>query len=199
METKASQDKQNQRDLELVKLSLQDAKNFGRIIEKYEAKLLRYVLYFTNLGQESAEDILQETFIKVFKNLNAFDQKLSFSSWIYRIAHNEAINFIKKSSGKEVLSLESSDEEVASLINILKSSEDVVAQVDKKHLAEKVREVLKLMREDYREILVLKFLEDYDYTEISDILKKPMGTIGVLISRAKENFKHTAENLKLKF
>lgn len=199
METKPVKEKQDLQDLDLVRLSLEDANKFGLIIEKYEAKLLRYVSYFTGLGQEPAEDVLQETFIKVFKNLNAFDQSLSFSSWIYRIAHNEAINYLKKSSGKEVLSLQSNDEEVAQLINILRSDDDVEKQVDKKNVAERVREVLKLMREDYREILVLKYLEDYDYNEISDILKKPLGTVGVLISRAKENFKKTAENLKLNF
>jgi RNA polymerase sigma-70 factor (ECF subfamily) len=187
-------------DLELVRMSIEDANNFGLIIEKYEPKLLRYVTYFTGMGRDAAEDVLQETFLKVFRNLNAFNQSLSFSSWIYRIAHNEAVNYLKKNSGKEVLSLEGGDDdETASLINILQSDENVEHQVDKRQMGERVREVLKLMREDYREILVLKYLEDYDYNEISDILKKPLGTVGVLISRAKDNFRQTAEKLKLNF
>jgi len=186
-------------DLELVRLSLIDANNFGQIIEKYEPKLLRYISYFTGLSHDSAEDVLQETFLKVFRNLNGFNQSLSFSSWIYRIAHNEAINYLKKNSSKDVLSLEGDDDEAASLIDILQSDDDVVKTVDKHQMAEKVRQVLKLLRDEYREILVLKYLEDYDYIEISDILKKPLGTVGVLLSRAKESFKQTAKKLQISF
>ena len=191
--------KQEKTDLELVCLTLQDADFFGQIIERYEKKLMRYVLYFTGLGPDAAADILQEALIKVYRNLNGFNQSLSFSSWIYRIVHNEAVNYLRKNSNRQVVSLETDDEEAASLIDILQSEDDVVQIVDKRKLVEQVKEVLKLMREDYREILVLKYLEDYDYNEISDILKKPLGTVGVLLSRAKENFKQTAQKLKISF
>jgi RNA polymerase sigma-70 factor (ECF subfamily) len=139
---------------------------------------------------------LQETFIKTYKNLNGFNQSLTFSSWIYRIARNEALNYLKKHKNKH-LSLEAEDHENIALINILASNEDIQLKVSNKETAARVREVLNLLRDDYREVLVLKYLEDYDYNEISAILKRPTGTVGVLISRAKEAFKQLAEKNNL--
>ena len=80
---------ENLSDLQLVKLSLKDHQNFRYLVERYEPLLLRYMRRIANVSKEEAEDLLQEIFIKVYKNLNGFDQKLKFSSWIYRIAHNE--------------------------------------------------------------------------------------------------------------
>ena len=176
-------------DVELVKLSLQSAENFRFIIEKYQPKLLRYITYFTGLDQNHAEDIVQETFLKVYRNLNGFNPHLNFSSWIYRIAHNEALNYLKKNKKHHHVSLENDEEGAVSLINVLASEENVSHNYSRQEMAEKVWNILSLMREDYREVLILKFIEDYDYNRISEILKKPLGTVGVLISRAKESFK----------
>jgi len=192
---KASQ-QNNKLDIELVQKALLDPEAFGAIIERYESKLMRYLTAFTNLDRQSAEDILQETFIKTYKNLNGFNQSLTFSSWIYRIARNEALNYLKKHKHKAV-SLEAEDQENIALINILASDEDIHLKVTNQETAAKVRDVLNLLREDYREVLVLKFLEDYDYNEISAILKKPIGTVGVLIARAKEAFRQLAEKNNL--
>lgn len=182
-------------DAELVKLSLQSAENFGLIIQKYEQKLLRYITYFTGLDLQHAEDIVQETFLKVYRNLNGFNPRLNFSSWIYRIAHNEALNYLKKNKRNAYVSLENDQEGATSLINVLASDENISHNYSRQELAQKVWKILSLMREDYREILILKFIEDYDYNHISEILKKPLGTVGVLISRAKENFKSYAQSV----
>ena len=179
-------------DNELVRLSLQDANHFGQIVERYEKKLLRYIIYFTGVSREMAEDILQDTMINVYKNLNSFNPKLKFSSWIYRIAHNQALNTIRAEKNKGAVSLDAEDDESLSLIKVLASEENLVAKVEQKVMSEKVADIMKLMREDYRELLVLRFLDDYDYSEICDILRKPLGTVGVMIARAKEDFKNLA-------
>ena len=75
------------------------------------------------------------------------------------------------------------------LLNILASSEDLAKELERKYTAEEVRTVLDSMDERYKEVLVLKFLDEKDYKEISDILEKPMGTVATLISRAKKQFK----------
>lgn len=179
-------------DGELVKLSLQNADNFGQIVERYEKKLLRYIIYFTGVNRQLAEDILQDTMINVYKNLNSFNPKLKFSSWIYRIAHNQALNAIRAEKNKGAVSLDAEDDESVSLIKVLASEENLVAKVEQQVTAEKVSEIMNLMRQDYRELLVLRFLDDYDYSEICDILRKPMGTVGVMIARAKDEFKNLA-------
>lgn len=184
-------------DVELVKKALANPDDFALIIEKYEKKLLRYLSYFAGADRAQAEDILQETMIKVYRNLNGFNQTMSFSSWIYRIAHNEALNYLRKNKKQASVSLDSEDEENVSLLKVLASDEDIPADVAQKEIAGKVREILNLLKEDYRELLVLRFLQDYDYQEISEMLKKPIGTIGVMIARAKEDFRKNALKFNL--
>lgn len=78
-----------------------DAESFGRLVERYQAKMLRYAYKFLLAG--NSEDAVQEVFIKTYQNINSFDAAQRFSPWIYRIAHNEFINHLKK-SGREHLS-----------------------------------------------------------------------------------------------
>lgn len=175
-------------DAQLVVLTLKNQEYFGDLIERYEKKLFRYIRRFTGLQKESIEDVLQEVFVKVYKNLNNFDEKLSFSSWIYRISHNEAVNYLRKHKNKEI-SLENDDENVTSLIEILSDGTDIVEDIKKDETKKHVWKTLMKLHPKYREILILKFIEDKEYKEISDILRKPMGTIATLINRAKKQFK----------
>lgn len=184
-------------DVELVQKALANPDDFALIIERYEKKLLRYLIYFAGVDRGQAEDILQETMIKVYRNLNGFNQDLNFSSWIYRIAHNEALNYIRKNKRQASVSLDGDDDENMSLLNVLATDENIPDAAHKKEISGKVREVLNLLKEEYRELLVLRFLEGYDYLEISEILKKPMGTVGVMISRAKEDFRKNALKFNL--
>ena len=72
-----------------------DSSAFGLLVERYEPKLLRYAKKFL-FDYEDGKDIVQEVFIKAYSNIQSFDSGRSFSSWIYRIAHNEFINAIRK-------------------------------------------------------------------------------------------------------
>lgn len=189
---------QQKTDSELVLLTLQNEDYFLYLMQRYEGKLMRYIYRITGLSKEDIEDILQEVFLKIYRNLNDFDTDLKFSSWAYRIAHNEALNHSKKHKNKETVSLETDNEDVISLIEVLESDVDIPKELAQKELGEKVRAVLFSLDPKYRDVLVLKFLEYKDYAEISDILKKPMGTIATLINRAKEQFKKLAEKNNLK-
>jgi len=83
-------------DEEIVSMALRESSMFGHIIERYEAQLCRYIRRLGVRTVEDQQDVLQEIFIKVYKNLNSFDTSLKFSSWVYRIAHNEAITWFRK-------------------------------------------------------------------------------------------------------
>ena len=83
-------------DAELVLLALKNQQFFEHLVHRYEKKLARYVRRFSGLDNESTEDVLQEVFIKIYVNLNDYDASYTFSSWAYRIAHNETINFLRK-------------------------------------------------------------------------------------------------------
>ena len=172
-----------QSDAELVVLSLRDSANYAVLVRRYEPKLMRYIRRFAGLGREDAEDVLQVTFLKAYVNLNDFDRSLKFSSWIYRIAHNESVNFLRKRTARPKTGPIFGD------IAAVAESLDIEAAIDKKILASAVRRAVKMIKPAQREALVLKFFEDKDYREISDILKKPMGTVATLISRAKRQLK----------
>ncbi|NTV41092.1 MAG: RNA polymerase sigma factor [Candidatus Moranbacteria bacterium] len=173
-------------DEELVAMTLENPKMYGFLIERFEEKLLRYILRISRSTKEDGEDLLQDVFLSAYKNLNDFDLDLKFSSWIYRIAHNRVISHFRKVTARPRTTTYEGD---FNLLNILSSDEDVVGNLERKYTAQEVRDVLDKMDERYREVLILKFLEEKDYKEISDILEKPMGTVATLISRAKKQFK----------
>ena len=157
----------------------------------YEKKLSRYIRRITNFDEETVEDLLQEVFLKVYKNLNDYDADFSFNSWIYRIAHNEAIIFFRKQKSRPETVNPQNDEGV-DYLNIIPSDIDLRGDYVKKELARKVRKLINKLPEKYRAVLVLKFLEEKNYNEISDILQTPSGTVATLIHRAKIQFKQLA-------
>lgn len=173
-------------DEELVVLVLENPDAYAFLIERYEEKLARYVLRISGGSKEDVEDTLQDVFISAYKNLNDFDQELKFSSWVYRIAHNKVISHFRKVTARPKTVTYEGDSQ---LLNILASNEDLAKELERKYTGEEVRSILSGMDERYKEVLVLKFLEEKDYKEISDILEKPMGTVATLINRAKKQFK----------
>ncbi|KKP97915.1 MAG: RNA polymerase sigma-70 factor, ECF subfamily [Candidatus Moranbacteria bacterium GW2011_GWE1_36_7] len=179
----------------LVKMTLENPDAYGFLIERYEEKLHRYILRISGGSREDVEDTLQDVFISAYKNLNDFDQDLKFSSWIYRIAHNKVISHFRKITARPKTVTYEGDNQ---LLNILASSEDMTKELERKHTGEEVRLILDELDERYREVLVLKFLEEKDYKEISDILEKPMGTVATLINRAKKQFKEKISKQDMK-
>lgn len=173
-------------DEELVALTLKDENFYAFLVERYEDKLTRYILRISGGSKEDVEDTLQDVFISAYKNLNSFDSNLKFSSWIYRIAHNKVISHFRKITARPKTVTYEGD---GQLLNILASDLDIAKDLERKYTAEEVKATLDKLDERYKEVLVLKFLEEKDYKEISDILEKPMGTVATLINRAKKQFK----------
>ena len=83
-------------DAEILRKSLENLDYFSCIFERYEAQLLRYILRLANMPEEEAQDILQDAFIKIWKNLHAIDARMKISSWIFRVIHNETISWLRK-------------------------------------------------------------------------------------------------------
>lgn len=173
-------------DEELVGLTLKNQDYYRILVERYEEKLLRYVMRISASTREDGEDILQDVFVSAYKNLNGFDPDLKFSSWIYRITHNKVISHYRKTTARPKTVTYEGDND---LLNILEGDSDLVADLERKYTGEEVMRILSAMDRRYREVLVLKFIEDKNYREISDILEKPMGTVATLISRAKKQFR----------
>jgi len=182
-------------DEELVILVLEDQDYFLYLVRKYEKKLSRYISRISNLNQDDIEDVLQDIFIKVYKNLNGFDSDLKFSSWIYRITHNEVINNYRKYKNKaKIISFDKDGE----FIKNIKGELDIEKDLNLAELKDGIFSVLNKMDIKYREVLILKFLEEKSYREMSDILRKPEGTIATLINRAKKQFLKILEKEEIK-
>jgi RNA polymerase sigma-70 factor (ECF subfamily) len=130
--------------------------------------------------------VLQEVFIKAFRNLNSFDLKRKFSSWIYRIAHNEALNHLKKHNGR-IVSLNEQE------YKIIDEKLDLKKEMETEADHGQIRGALAQLKEKYREPLILYFFEDKGYEEIGDILHLPTSTAGTLIARGKKQLKEILE------
>jgi RNA polymerase sigma-70 factor, ECF subfamily len=174
-------------DVELAGLSLENPDYFFCLLKRYEDKLLRYVIGFSGLSRDDAEDILQEVFIKTYRYLNDFDSRLKFSSWIYRIAHNHTISYLRKKNVRPSVGLEGEEAER------LADEFSIVRELDGKIEREKINAILEKMDDKYREVMILRFIEGKDYVEISDILQKPVSTVGNLISRGRKIFREEYE------
>ncbi len=165
----------NLSDEKIVEIVRTKDKNFyAEIIHRYEKKLLRYALYLFN-DEQLAADAVQEALIKAYVNLHSFDVKKKFSSWLYRIVHNQAINLIRKNKQHSLI------EENSELDSGIDLEDDLIKKELKAHLHNCINQMPIL----YKEPLTLYFLEEKSYEEISDILRLPIGTVGTRIKRAK--------------
>lgn len=163
---------------------------FGLLIERYEAKLLRYIRRLGVFSQEDAEDLLQDVFIKAYRNLKSFDTSLSFSSWIYRIAHNETISFFRKKRVRPQGHYVTDGEEA---LERIKGDTDTAALAEAGLDGERLAKALDQVAQKYRDVIVLRYFEEREYKEISDILKIPSGSVATLLHRAKKALRKQLE------
>lgn len=172
-------------DQELVAASLADSREFSVLIERYEASLRRYLKRLGCSNDSDCDDILQEIFIKVFRYLNEYDPDLKFSSWLYRIAHNETMSFFRKERSRpRVLSLNAEDTEL--FFEQIADSDNAIELARKRDDARIIRDLIARLDPRYQEVLILRFLEERSYAEISDILHIPEGTVATFLNRGKK-------------
>ncbi len=183
-------------DEEMIQLALRDKAFFGHIVMRYEERLSRYVLRLGVRTQEDREDVLQDIFIKVYKNIHGFDTSLPFSSWIYRIAHNEAISWYRKKNVRPEGHLVDEGDELLSYVPVVEDGAEVL--FDRELNATEVARALKELSDKYRDPIILRFFEHKEYDEISDILKIPIGTVGTLIHRGKKQLVEVLETKQLR-
>jgi len=155
---------------------------FGVIVEKYQGPIGGYIRKMINQSNEEVEDMTQEVLIAAYENINGFEKGRKFSSWIYRIAHNKAIDFFKK---RKIKTSQLEDRE-----ELLPEKTELIEDMEiKKEEAIKLREAIEKLDVKYKEIVVLNYFEEKSYEEISDILRIPVNNVGVILFRAKEKLK----------
>ncbi len=165
-----------------------DKEAFGVLIERYEDKLTRYIRRFTQVNDD-VSDVLQVIFIKAYTNLQGFDTSRSFNSWIYRIAHNESVNHLKK-KGSEKVSFIDFD----TMLPHLFADEETDTEAQKEETKRILESSLKNISPKYREVLILYYYDDLSYEEIAEVLQIPTSTVGVRIKRGKDALKKVLDS-----
>ncbi len=170
-------------DEDVAQRALEDKELFAILIERYAAKLTRYLARLGVSVPEDREDILQNAFLNAYRNMNSFDPALSFSSWMYRIVHNEAMSFFRRKKARPTVVLAPEDEPL--LYAIQDDNADTSAHAERRLSSAELARALTTLPQKYRDILALRFFEERSYEEISDILEMPIGTVSTMIHRAK--------------
>ena len=169
-------------DQELAEKCLKNSEYFNHLVDRYADKIRRYIARITGNWTES-EDIAQDVFFKAYKNIASFNPQMSFSAWIYRIAHNESVNFIKKHY--KFKNVEFNDE----IKNKLTEDNEALKKIFSQEHVEIVQNGLKKLNQKDKEILELVFFEEKSYIEIADILQMHINSVGPTIKRAKDKLK----------
>ncbi len=175
--------------------ALRDRNGFTLIVRRYELPVSRYVRRLLGGSGQSAEDVLQDVFLKVYVNLNDYDQTRPFTPWIYRIAHNEAMSFLRKKRAERYVI---SGEEGMLILDRVSDGFNIQEEIDRLRLENCVRSAIGNLEPRYRDALVLRYLEDKSYEEISEILELPMGTVATLINRGRKRLRRNLEEIGVK-
>lgn len=165
-------------DRHLVELSLAgDDIAFEYLFNRYSDAMRRLFLH-RSTSVEDTEDLLQETFIKVYVNLHRYSPTYTFGQWVYTIARNTHVDFER--SRQESLSL---DEKFSAPQASTPSPEDNLISLQQRS---QIEHYISCLPEQYRQLFTMRFLEDYSYEEIAEKLRLPMGTVKTRIHRARE-------------
>lgn len=172
----------NTSDGEIIKqIQGGDNTKYADILDRYADKIERYVRRMVSGDEDVTKDIVQDTFIKAYININSFDIEKKFGPWVYRIAHNECVNYYKKKKNVHLSFFE--------FDTIFPGGSDVESQLDyvlRKENKSKIESVINQLDVKYKEVIVLNYFEDLDYKEIAIALGIPISTVGVRIMRAKK-------------
>ncbi len=183
-------------DQDIVKLVPTNKEAFAELIQRYEKALLRYVQRLGLVSPEDRTDVVQNTFIKAYRNILSFDTKLSFSSWLYRIAHNETVSFFRARKARPEGNMVDNADDFLERMHDDHEKTDVAEVLNQNINANHLNDALQKIDEKYRNILILRYFEERDYGDISDILQIPPGSVATLIHRAKKQLAKHLEHIQ---
>ena len=163
---------------------------FDELVERYQNRLLNFV-YRTTGDRERGEDLVQETFIRVYRHLHRFDQSKKFSTWIYTIASNLAKNELRNRSRNPLVLFQTLLKNREADQRPLEWEDNTYRPDDlfrKRHLKTMVDSAVEQLPEHHRTVFVLREMEGKTYEEIADITGCNLGTVKSRLNRARNNF-----------
>ena len=170
-----------------------DINAYNELVKRYKDRLLNFVFrYFNNV--EQAEDVVQDTLIKLYTHASYYKNVAKFSTWIFTIAKNNALTELRKNKRKKTDSLWTDD---GKFIDISSKEESLESKVQNEIAIDQLNKFLDEIPENFRIAVVLRDFQELSYEEISKILEIPIGTIKSRINRARiqlaEKMKHFKE------
>lgn len=179
-------------DLNLVKRSRNGDRDAFRILVERHQRRVFGLCFGMVRNKDDAMDLVQETFVKVFKNLDSFEGQSSFYTWTYRIATNVCIDFLRRANRYRTVDYDDAiqrDEDAEDAGSILPSrlGLDPARAYGRKELLEKIEEALQKLSPAHRQAILLREVEGLSYQEMADVLEISIGTVMSRLHHARKN------------
>lgn len=166
---------------------------YRELLTRYERPVFSLVFRMVR-DRETAEDLSQETFIKVLNNLDRYSPEFKFSSWLFKIANNLTIDHLRRRR-VDTISIEGAPDAVtaesarATSIAVVSGSESPLEELESRELGTAIERAIGKLRPEYRACIMLRHVEDKSYEEIAEIVKLPLGTVKTYIHRARHELR----------
>ena len=192
---------ENLPDADVVALAQQGRElAFRELIRRYERPVFSLVFRMVR-DRETAEDLAQETFIKVLNHVDRYRPEFKFSSWLFKIANNVAIDHIRKRH-LETVSMDGSPhagtaaEVEATSFDVSVHQESALEELESRELGSAIEQAIAKLRPEYRSCIMLRHVEGRSYEEIAATLDLPLGTVKTYIHRARHELRRALEHLR---
>jgi RNA polymerase sigma-70 factor, ECF subfamily len=150
-----------------------DPQAFGALVERYQRRVVG-VAFAVVHNQDDALELAQETFVRAFENISKFESRSSFSTWLYRIAANLAIDFRRREGRHTILRGEDAENEIQRLPS---THGDSFVEASRGELSKRISDALGELTPEHRAVILLREVEGLSYDEISEVLQVPRGTV----------------------
>lgn len=170
-----------------------DRDRYTDLVKRYEKRVINYVYRITHRYEE-AHDLAQEIFVKVFLALDRYDPNYQFSTWLFRIAQNSAIDALRKKSVIEVPIARPTNDENAKDREFADGGVSPYRAMSNKQLAAAIDTAVENLPADYRELIQLRHFAELSYEEIATMKKLPLGTVKNKLFRARNLLKETLDS-----
>jgi RNA polymerase sigma-70 factor (ECF subfamily) len=173
---------------------------YRELLARYQRPVFSLV-YRMVRNREQAEDLAQETFVKVFQNITRYDPKYKFSSWIFKIANNLAIDSLRRKDPATV-SLDGSahaataEQVESSRIDVVSDDANPADALEARQLGGAIEQAVGKLRPEYRTAILLRHVEGRPYEEIAEIMDVPLGTVKTYIHRARSELRGALAHLR---
>ena len=173
---------------------------YRELVRRYQRPIFSLIFRMVR-DRERAEDLSQETFIKVLNALESYRPEYKFSSWIFKIANNAAIDHLRRKE-LDTLSLDgapdatTSERREGTSLQLADSSESPLQELEARELGGEIERAIVQLRPEYRSCILLRHVEGYAYEEIAEMLDLPLGTVKTYIHRARGELRELLASLQ---